>query len=331
MGLEPEEAEIVKYIFSALLSGKSSCQIADLLEQQGIPFKNGRHWCDAAIRGIAANEKYVGDVLLQKTYTDAHFHRHKNHGEVECYLLSDHHIPIVSREIFAKANAVIRQRAAEKGIVCGTGKYQKRYAFSGKVICGKCGSTCKRRIHSGNEIAWTCAAHIESAQKCPMKYVREEVLKAAFVTMLNKLIFSRKHILKPLLEQLKANSNDENVRRMQELQKQLESHAEKKNTLHRLYAQKVVDPVLFRQEINALQKQAESCRMEIAQLEQETHGETEIIAELKQLLRFTEQHSAMLTEFQETWFSAFAEQIILYNRNHIGFRLKCGLLLKEEI
>ena len=197
--------------------------------------------------------------------------------------------------------------------------------------CGKCGSTCKRRIHSGNEIAWTCAAHIESAQKCPMKYVREEVLKATFVTMLNKLIFSRKHILKPLLEQLKTNSNDENVRRMQELQKQLESHAEKKNTLHRLYAQKVVDPVLFRQEMNALQKQAESCRMEIAQLEQEIHGETEIIAELKQLLRFTEQHSAMLTEFQETWFSAFAEQIILYDRNHIGFRLKCGLLLKEEI
>lgn len=164
-----------------------------------------------------------------------------------------------------------------------------------------------------------------------MKYVREEVLKAAFVTMLNKLIFSRKHILKPLLEQLKTNSNDENVRRMQELQKQLESHAEKKNTLHRLYAQKVVDPVLFRQEMNALQKQAESCRMEIAQLEQETHGETEIIAELKQLLRFTEQHFAMLTEFQETWFSAFAEQIILSDRNHIGFRLKCGLLLKEEI
>ena len=331
MGLEPEEAEIVKYIFSALLSGKSSCQIADLLEQQEIPFKNGRHWCDAAIRGIAGNEKYVGDVLLQKTYTDAHFHRHKNHGEVECYLLSDHHIPIVSRETFSKANAVIRQRAAEKGIVCGTGKYQKRYAFSGKVICGKCGSTCKRRIHSGNEIAWTCAAHIESAQKCPMKYVREDILKAAFVTMLNKLIFSRKHILKPLLEQLKANSNDENVRRMQELQKQLESHAEKKNTLHRLYAQKVIDPVLFRQEMNALQKQAESCRMEIAQLEQETHGETEIIAELKLLLQFTEQHSAMLTEFQETWFSAFAEQIILYDRNHIGFRLKCGLLLKEEI
>ena len=55
------------------------------------------------------------------------------------------------------------------------------------------------------------------------------------------------------------------------------------------------------------------------------------ITRAKQLLRFTEQHSAMLTEFQETWFSAFAEQIILYDRNHIGFRLKCGLLLKEEI
>lgn len=45
--LEPEEAEIVKYIFSALLSGKSSCQIAKQLDQQGIPFKNGRHWCES--------------------------------------------------------------------------------------------------------------------------------------------------------------------------------------------------------------------------------------------------------------------------------------------
>jgi hypothetical protein len=63
--------------------------------------------------------------------------------------------------------------------------------------------------------------------------------------MLNKLIFSRKHILKPLLEQLKTNSNDENVRRMQELQKQLESHAEKKNTLHRLYAQKAANEVVL--------------------------------------------------------------------------------------
>lgn len=116
MVLEPEEAETVKYIFSALLSGKSSCQIVDLLEQQGIPFKNGRHWCDAAIRGIAANEKYVGDVLLQKTYTDAHFHRHKNYGEVECYLLSYHHIPIVSRETFAKANAFFDSELPKKAL-----------------------------------------------------------------------------------------------------------------------------------------------------------------------------------------------------------------------
>ncbi len=284
MVLEPEEAEIVKYIFSALLSGKSSCQIADLLEQQGIPFRMDVIGVMLRFVELLRMKNMWEMFCCRKRIPMYIFIGRKNHGEVECYLLSDHHIPIVSREIFAKANAVIRQRAAKKGIVCGTGKVSKAICFFGKVICGKCGSTCKRRIHSGNEIAWTCAAHIESAQKCPMKYVREDVLKAAFVTMLNKLIFSRKHILKPLLEQLKTNSNDENVRRMQELQKQLESHAEKKNTLHRLYAQKVVDPVLFRQEMNALQKQAESCRMEIAQLEQETHGETEIIAELKLLL-----------------------------------------------
>lgn len=102
------------------------------------------------------------------------------------------------------------------------------------------------------EIAWTCAAHIEDAKKCFVKYVRDDVLKVAFVTMLNKLIFSRKLILKPLLCSLKSDSSDENVHRMQELQKQLETNTERRNTFRWLRSQEIIDTVMYNQEMNLL-------------------------------------------------------------------------------
>ena len=296
-----------------------------------IDTRKGGKWNGSIVRDIAVNEKYVGDALFQKTYTDDSFHRHTNHGEVGIYLVSDHHEPIVSREVFEKANALIRQRAAEKGVIKGSDKYQKRYAFSGKIVCGVCGRNFKRRIHNGGaEIAWTCAAHIEDAKKCSVKYVRDDVLKVAFVTMLNKLIFSRKLILKPLLCSLKSDSSDKNVHRMQELQKLLETNTEKRNTLRWLRSQEIIDTVMYNQEMNLLKKQAEDYRNEISRLSQYTTGEAAGIAGLEHLLRFTES-TASVQEFSDALFLAFVDHIIVYDRNYVGFKLKCGLTLKEVI
>ena len=322
---------MIRFIFDSILSGKSTYIIAKLLDAQHIPTRKGGKWSGLTVRDIVVNEKYVGDALFQKTYTDDNFHRHTNHGEVGTYLVSDHHEPIVSREVFEKANALIRQRAAEKGVIKGSDKYQKRYAFSGKIVCGVCGRNFKRRIHNGGaEIAWTCAAHIEDAKKCSIKYVRDDVLKVAFVTMLNKLIFSRKLILKPLLSSLKSDSSDENVQRMQQLQKLLETNTEKRNTLRRLRSQEIIDTVMYNQEMNLLKKQAEDYRNEISRLSQYTTGEAAGIAELENLLRFTES-KASVQEFSDALFLAFVDHIIVYDRNCIGFKLKCGLTLREVI
>lgn len=194
-----------------------------------------------------------------------------------------------------------------------------------------CGRNFKRRIHNGGaEIAWTCAAHIEDAKKCFVKYVRDDVLKVAFVTMLNKLIFSRKLILKPLLCSLKSDSSDENVHRMQELQKQLETNTERRNTFRWLRSQEIIDTVMYNQEMNLLKKQAEDYRNEISRLSQYTTGEAAGIAELEHLLRFTES-TASVQEFSDALFLAFVDHIIVYDRNYVGFKLKCGLTLKEVI
>src|SRR5574344_41744 len=106
---------------------------------------------------------------------------------------------------------MLQQHAREKNISSDSEKYQKRYTFSGKIICGECGGTFKRRSHSTgrHKIAWCCSTHISDVKKCSMKYVPDSDLEVAFVTMMNKLIFGHQTVLRPLLISLRGvNSED---------------------------------------------------------------------------------------------------------------------------
>ena len=114
--LDPDQAAVVKRIFADILSGKSTNAIADELNAEKVPSKKNNHWTSSTIRGSLANEKYTGDVIFQKTYTDETFNRHTNYGEVDQYMAPDHHEAIISHSDFDAANALVNQRTAEKGI-----------------------------------------------------------------------------------------------------------------------------------------------------------------------------------------------------------------------
>lgn len=332
MVINPEQAAVVKEIFTALLSGKGTHAIADDLNRRSVPSKRGGRWTATTIRGMLSNEKYVGDCLFQKTYSDSQFVRHSNKGEQQQYMVRDHHEAIISREDFEAAKALIGQRAFEKGIVKGTEKYQNRYVFSGKVICGDCGDTFKRRIHSCTGYkyaAWCCNTHIEDKSKCHMLFVKDEALKLAFITMMNKLIFAHRHILKPYLESLKHASTDDSLRRIQQIQTLLAQNTEKRETLTKLMTQGIIDPVLYSQETNELLSQADTFRNEIGALKNMVSGDVTKVTETTALIHFAEKN-AMLHEFDDDLFERFVKRIIVHSRNDIRFELKCGLTLRER-
>lgn len=140
MVVNQEQSEIVKWIFAEVLSGSSTTQIAKALNARGISTKRGGRWTGHTINGMIKNEKYTGDVIFQKTYSDDTFTRRRNNGERDQFLAQGHHKAIISHEDFDAANDMIARNAAEKGIYADSRKYQNRYAFSGKVICGDCGA-----------------------------------------------------------------------------------------------------------------------------------------------------------------------------------------------
>lgn len=249
------------------------------------------------------------------------------------YFVADHHEAIISHEDFDAAAALIEQRANEKGVRRGSDKYQQRYAFSGKIICGECGDTFRRRIHSstyGKYPAWVCNTHLADTSKCSMLFLRDDDIKLTFATMINKLIYCHKLVLKPYLESLQANKSDEALLRIQQVETLLEQNAEQRETLHKLMAQGYIDQILFTQENNALLTQANNFRSDIEALNRSVTGDTSKVYETERLIHFCER-GKMLLEYSEDLFELFVDHIEVYSRQSIGFVLHCGLTFKERI
>ena len=133
-----EQADVVRSIYDQYLSGASLRMIKDRLEAEQIPnVTGGSQWTITAIRSILTNEKYCGDVLLQKTYISDCISRKviRNTGQLPMYLVQNHHEGIVERKTFDAVQAEMARRSAgkspsKKNAPTGMTSYASKYALS---------------------------------------------------------------------------------------------------------------------------------------------------------------------------------------------------------
>ena len=327
MVIDPVESEIVKLIFDLALNGMGTYKIAQLLDRRNVPTRKGGKWSGSTVKGILVNEKYYGAAVFQKTYTDSNFRRHNNHGEVDSFIAEDHHEAIISKEVFDRVQVMIQKHIDEHGIVKDMGKYHNKYPFSGIIICGECGGKFKRQTQSGG-IAWACSTHLYNKDACSMMFIKDEAIKAAFVTMMNKLIFGCKQVLVPYYDALRLADTDESLQGILDLKNELQRNSDRKNDLRKLRVKGFLDAAMYNQELRRVEMESEEIRAKMKCIDRA--GENGDIKETKKLLRFAES-AEMLTEFSDELFTEYVDSIIVYTRTCIGFRLRCGLTLKEEV
>lgn len=327
MVIDPVESEIVRLIFDLALNGMGTYKIAQLLDKKKVPTRKGGKWSGSTVKGILVNEKYYGAAAFQKTYTDSNFRRHNNHGEVDSFIAEDHHEAIISKEVFDRVQVMIQKHIDEHGIVKDMGKYHNKYPFSGIIICGECGGKFKRQTQSGG-IAWACTTHLYDKSACSMMFIKDEAIKAAFVTMMNKLIFGCKQVLVPYYDALRLADTDESLQGILDLKNELQRNSDRKNDLRKLRVKGFLDAAMYNQELRRVEMESEEIRAKMKCIDRA--GENGDIKETKKLLRFAES-AEMLTEFSDELFTEYVDSIIVYTRTCIGFRLRCGLTLKEEV
>ena len=160
MTINEEGAKIVRLIFHKFVDeGKGTHVIARELREEGIEPMRVKEWQNTVILRVIRNEKYCGDLVQKKTYTpDFLSHEKKyNRGQEEFVIIKDHHEPIISRELFDKANRILDAKSLSQE---GKAKHSNRYPFSGKIKCGRCGASYvaryKTRKDGSRYKAWRC-------------------------------------------------------------------------------------------------------------------------------------------------------------------------------
>lgn len=171
----PEQAEVVRKIFDLYLQGLSLGQIKAYLESQGIKTVTGKeNWDAKTIQRMLTNEKYRGDTMLQKIFTEDFMtgKKSKNIGQRNKYYVKDSHPAIISAEMFDKVQEEMAKRSRfvskEDGSVEISGsKYNSKYILGNVLVCGDCGASYRRRTERG-KVVWRCATRIEKGKEaCP--------------------------------------------------------------------------------------------------------------------------------------------------------------------
>lgn len=172
--LVPEEAEIVKEIFGCYLSGWGMQKISNTLNEWGVRTEKILHWHIDTIRNILRNEKYMGDLLLQKSLSESHLTKRqiKNEGQLPQYYITDDHEPIVSKDTFNAVQEEIQYRAEKHKCAPGA-----KSVFTGKIRCSVCGKNYRRKTTPYNTV-WCCSTfNTKGKAYCASKAIPEETLK----------------------------------------------------------------------------------------------------------------------------------------------------------
>ena len=340
----PEQAEIVRELYKRYESGASLRNLQDWLEENQIKTVLGESkWTTTSIKSILTNEKYCGDVLLQKTFrTDVISKKViKNVGQMAQYYMPDHHEAIVSREQYNAVKAEMARRSAlrspSKTAVTGRSCYTSKYALSDRLVCGECGTLYRRCTWTslGRKYpVWRCTSRLNYGTKyCrDSPTIKEEPLQAAILAAINSAMSDKPALLDRIknavsLELLPVQGQTMSLadieQRLARLDEQFQCllakaiDAENKEACNAQFAEILAEQT-------ALKKQKEAILQGSADADR-------VCDRMKQAEQALDAAASTLTEWNETAVRQTVERVTVLSADEILVRIKGGAEIKQRL
>ncbi len=335
MTINEEGAKIVRLIFQKFVDeGKGTHVIARELREEGINPMRVKEWSNTVILRVIRNEKYCGDLVQKKTYTpDFLSHEKKcNRGQEEFVILKDHHEPIISRELFEKANHILDAKSLSQE---GRAKHSNRYPFSGKIKCGRCGASYvaryKTRKDGSRYKAWRCfesakhgSPHIDQSGNqvgCSGTSIRNEEAIRIMYLVCKQLTIDRQKIADNLMQTIrKVVSLDMTGADTNTLKDQIEAAQKRRTDLIDLYTSGDIDRDEFTDlrakydaEIDSLKSMVESMDKQQAV----TAKQKELMEDIKNAV--DELISGI--EYEDEFYTQLLDKMVINDRENIDVYL----------
>lgn len=339
-----EEAEIVRALFNRFLDGATMGQLKDFLESQNILTRQGKaEWSASVIRKMLSNEKYVGDVLYQKTYcVDCISKKVKvNRGEVTRYLISNNHAPIIDRDTFNLVQAELSRRNSKNkkmdSAITEQGKYSGKFALSELLICGSCGSYYRRRAKVANGKTtqyWRCINRLEHGKKyCKDSAgIEEQMLQETICRCLSKMLEDSQDVYSLIQSNLayavSGNSAALDVHLIETQMKQVKQDAD--NMMEKM-SKTEGSTELYEKALSELFEQLVALRTQYEQARAQSEQSESVNAEVQRILNILQNTEISFTEYDDLTVRRLVECIQVCGKEKIIVTLKGGYQAEEEL
>lgn len=319
--IEAEGAKVVKRIFREYLEGESLAGICKGLMRDGFYTAAGNPtWRPETVQKILQNEKYIGDALLQKTYTVDFLtkKRVKNDGIVPQYYVQNNHKAIIPRELYLQVQEEMKRRSLLfKGENGRRRIYSSKYALSAITFCSECGDIYRRTYWNNRgkkSVVWRCVTRIDNGPKgCTSRTISEVDLHAAVAESFNQVLSVGDSMIATLRENIESVIFDRNEQAIAKIEKEME---EKQMELIQ-YANSGRDYESLAEEIQALSERKQTILTD----EAESQGEKERIAEM---MKFIENHTDSIIDYDEELVRLLVEKVTILE-NNVVVRFKSGI------
>ena len=289
MVINEQQAEVIVKIYNWFLAGDAIGTIASKLEKAGIKTPRGNDtWTPSTIESILTNEKYKGDILMQKTYTVNFLTKQvkKNNGERERVYVVGSHPGIIPKDTFDLVQYELGRRRPSRNQTPFGG------LFAGLIVCGHCGAFYGHKSHlygSTRIPVWVCNSKRYHAENCIGPNTKESDIKDACIEAIATRL---KQISRAPLD---ISAYERKQKRAEEVRQKAEENlmktARKLSELTNLNTKNPMDQARYREEYNKL---LESCRIKKEALNKAEAYLLQAIAQNVRAKRMVEGTIAML-------------------------------------
>lgn len=341
----PEQAKVVQSIYDQYLTGASLRMIKERLEDAHIINVAGNtKWTITAIRSILTNEKYCGDVLLQKTYVSDCISRKviRNTGQLPMYLVQNHHEGIVDRKTFDAVQTEMARRNAgkspsKKNAITGMTSYASKYALSERLVCGECGTLYRRCTWSKQgkkRVVWRCVSRLDYGTK----YCRhsptldEEPLQQAILAAINSVMSQKSSLIRQITSAMELElapvpgqsmSLADIEQRLTELSDQTRELVAKAATAQ--------DSSPYTSQLQAIMNEAAALKEKRTHLEKQRQDNAQIVQRIEDAAAIMEQTSANISEWDEALIRQLVDTIKIHSAEKITVYLRGGIEIYQNL
>ena len=339
----PEEAETVRMIYDLFLDGLSFTRIKKALENQNLLTATGKKiWSESNIKSILKNEKYVGDALLQKTFTVDCISKkvQKNNGERPMYLVTNHHDPIIDRDTFNRVQQELARRTSNRKIsdktITEQGKYSSKYALSELLICGHCGTPYRRCTWTScgrKQIVWRCISRLEHGKKycTDSPTIHEEPLQMAILSAVNEYLDCREEIAKILKANIGSVLECQGQQKIINLENRLKELDKARNDIISLITSGGCDEDKMDSEFAKIYAEEQSVNEQLAELKKKAEISADTQDKIDRAMEMIEHEKFEIEVFDNVIIRKLIDCIKVLSKTEILIIFKGGIEVKAII